>query len=117
MQAWKDQKPLTVHIDDTLHLVVSDSTCTAVASNYTAYSNTVYLILSPGIPGCSSDAAGAAVFRVGQMNVNADSLKGCLSTALSAYLSGKRVQIFFDPSTPACFSNALSVGGTTGQCN
>lgn len=31
MQAWKDQKPLTVWVDDSLHIAGADSTCAATA--------------------------------------------------------------------------------------
>lgn len=94
------------------------STChriTAV-SNYIAYSNTVYAILTPGIPGCSSDALGAVVFRVGEMGVTADSLKTLLATATAAYLGEKSVMIYYNNATSSCFSNVISVGGYAGQC-
>jgi hypothetical protein len=92
----------------------SCQTVTAV-TNFTAHSNTVVLALSPGIASCN-DGTGKAVFQVGEMGVTADSLKGYLATALSAYLAGKRVMIYYENSTSSCFSSVLSVGGYAGQC-
>lgn len=93
-------------------------TITAVV-NYTAHSNQILLALSPGITGCNTgaDAQGAVFFTVGQEDVSPDSLKGFLATALSAYLTGKRVQIFYNENTPTCYSSTIAVGGYAAQCN
>ena len=94
------------------------STCQTITavSNYIAYSSTVYVILSPGIPVCNNDAPGAAMFRAGKMGVTDDSLKTLLASATAAYLAGKRIQVFYDESAPTCFSNVVSIGGNAGQC-
>jgi hypothetical protein len=70
----------------------------------------------PGIPGCSSDAAGAALFRIGQMNVSADTMKSLLATLMAAYLGGKQVMIYYDNSNSFCYSSLVSIGGYSGQC-
>jgi hypothetical protein len=93
----------------------SCQTVTAV-TDYMAHSNSVYLILSPGIAGCNSDAPGAAVLRVGEMGVSADSIKGLTAMSMIAFLSGKRVMIYYDNSSSACFSSIISVGGFSAQC-
>src|SRR5262252_2994187 len=94
----------------------SDCQTVTAVSNYIAYSNTVALALYPGIPGCNSDVPGGVMFRVGQMNVNSDSLKTLLASSFAAHLAGKRVMIFYDPSTQYCFANVVSVSGYAGQC-
>jgi hypothetical protein len=94
----------------------SDCQTVTAVSNYIAYSNTVALALYPGIPGCNSDVPGGVMFRVGQMNVSSDSLKSLLASSFAAHLAGKRVMIFFDPSTQYCFANAISLSGYGGQC-
>jgi hypothetical protein len=93
----------------------SCQTITAV-SNYIAYSNTITVVLSPGIPGCASDAGGAVNFRVNQANVTLESLKSLLATTLTAYVSGKRVMVLYDETTPSCWGYSISVGGFAGQC-
>lgn len=94
----------------------SCQTITAV-SNYTTHESAVYVILSPGISGCHADAPGATKFKVGQMGVTADALKGFLATALAAYLSGKQVMIHYDETSPSCHASIISVGGWAAQCN
>src|SRR5712675_1371284 len=95
------------------------STCQTITavSDYTTHSNSVYLVLSPGIPGCSSDAAGAAILRVGQMGVTSDSIKSLMATSMIAYVAGKPVMIYYDNSSAACFASIISVGGYSAQCN
>ena len=89
-------------------------TVTAV-SNYLA-ADTIYLVFSPGIPGCSSDAPGAATWRIGQMGMTADTMKSFLATALTAFATGRQVMIYFENATPTCFASFISVGGYSGQC-
>lgn len=95
----------------------SCQTITAV-TNYIPWSNQVSLVLSPGVAPatCASDAPGVVNFRVGEKNVTADSLKSILATALSAHIAGKRIMVFYDPSTSACFASVLSIGGFAAQC-
>lgn len=90
-------------------------TVTAI-TNYTAHSNTIAAVLSPGIPGCLSDAPGVAYFQVGQMGVTADSLKSLLASLMSAQMSGVRVMIYYNDATASCLSSIVSVGGYSGQC-
>lgn len=85
-------------------------------TDYSAYSGSFYLVLSPGIQGCSSDVQGTAIFRVGQMGVTADTFKSLLASSYVAFTTGKRVMIYYDDSTPACFSSIISIGGYSAQC-
>lgn len=89
-------------------------TITGVA-NWTAHSSQIFVNLSPGIPGCMPNAGGPIAFKTGLMGVTDDLLKGYLATALSAYLSGKLVQIYYNNSS--CAANVIAVGGYYGQCN
>ena len=92
------------------------SSCQTITSvvNWTAYTPQIVVNLSPGIPACAPTAAGPIVFKVGQMGVTDELLKGYLATALAAYLSGKQVMIYYNNS---CAANILAVGGYYGQCN
>ena len=101
-----------------LALAAEWSACQTITgvSNYLAHSNDIRIALSPGAAGCANDSAGGVGFRVGQNGVTSDSIKAYLATALAAQLSGKRVMIYYDSSTSACFSSIISVGGFAGQC-
>lgn len=94
------------------------SSCQVVTAitNYTAYSGTITAVLSPGIPGCSSDAPGVASFRIGEMGVTADSLRSLHASLMSAQAMGTRVMIFYNSATSACFASIVSVGGYSAQC-
>lgn len=95
----------------------SCQTITAV-TDYLANNNAVYVILSPGISACHSDAPGSVIFTVGQMNVTSSNINSLTASLLSAYVSGKQVMIYYDETTaPACYSQVVSIGGMTGNCN
>ncbi len=92
------------------------SECQTIISvtNWTAHTSQITVNFSPGIPGCTPETSGPIVFKTGQDGVTDDSLKGYLATALSAYLSGKRVMVYYNES---CFANIIAVGGYYGQCD
>ena len=85
-------------------------TITAV-SDYLAYSNSVQLAFSPGIPGC-----GVGSFVVGQGGVTSTNVNSLLATSLAAFTAGKQVMIYYDNSTSNCYSTIVAVGGYSGQC-
>jgi hypothetical protein len=77
----------------------------------------VLLALSPGIASCAgAGITGAAMFMVGQEGVAATDLGGFLAASLTAISSGRQVQVAYDDTTSPCYSVAISVGGTNGQC-
>jgi hypothetical protein len=96
------------------------SSCQTITSvsDYTAYSNSFYLNLSPGIPGCSADTAGGALYRIGMANVTADSYKSLVASTMVAFITSRQVMIYYDSSQPpACFASIVSLGGYANQCN
>jgi hypothetical protein len=98
------------------------SSCQTVTgvSNYMALSNSVYLTLSPGIPGCNA-STGTSVssvgFAIGQEGVSATNIESYLATGLTAMSTGSQVTIYYDTSTaPQCYSMVLAVHGYANQC-
>jgi hypothetical protein len=100
------------------HSAPAWSSCQTITAltDYIAYSNSISLVLSPGIPNCNGDTTGTAIIRVGQFGVTADGIKSLFATANVAFVTGKRVMVYYDNSTPSCFSSIISVGGYSGQC-
>jgi hypothetical protein len=100
----------------TTELWTGCETITAV-SNYLAYNNSVSVVVSPAISGCTADGIGGSVaFTIGQDNVTSTNADGFLATALAAFASGQQVTIYYDNSTGACNGVILSVGGYAAQC-
>ena len=96
------------------------SSCQTITSvtDYTAYSSSFYLNLSPGISGCVADTTGAVLYRIGMAGVTADSYKSLVASTMLAFVTGKQVMIYFDTSQPpACFASIISLGGYANQCN
>jgi hypothetical protein len=97
----------------------SCQTVTAV-SNYLAYSNSIYLTLSPGISGCtgnSGSSVSAVGFVVGQEGVTSTNINALLATSLAALTAGHQVMVYYDASTaPQCNSQIVAVGGFAAQC-
>ena len=89
-------------------------------TNYLAYNTanpSISVALSPGLPGCVSDAPGGTSFALQQLPSGAtvDTLKSLLGMLLAAQSSGTRVMIFYDPAN-SCAASIVSVGGYSGQC-
>lgn len=96
------------------------SSCQTITSvtDYTAYSSSFYLNLSPGISGCSADTNGGVIYRIGMAGVTADSYKSLVASSMIAFLTGKQVMLYYDSSqAPACFASIVSLGGYANQCN
>ena len=89
-------------------------------SDYLAYSNSVYLVISPAITGCNGSTGGngsAVDFAVGQEAVTSANVNSFLAVALAAYSSGHQVKIYYDnATTPQCYSMIVAVGGYYGEC-
>ncbi|WP_129779895.1 hypothetical protein [Peristeroidobacter soli] len=89
-------------------------------TNYLGFNTTnpsISVALSPGIPGCVSDAPGGVSFALQQLapGSTVDALKTFLAQLLTAQASGTRVMVFYDPAT-SCSAQIVSVGGYSGQC-
>ena len=96
------------------------SSCQTISSftDYTSYSNSNYLNLSPGVSGCATDSNGGVILRVGAAGVTADQYKTLYATIMLAYSLGKQMMVYYDTSqAPACFASIVSIGGYTNQCN
>ena len=92
-------------------------TVTGVVHEPIGANGNVLLSLSPGIASCAAAGiAGAAMFMVGQEGVAATDLGGFLADSLAAISSGRQVQVAYDNTTGPCYSVAVAVGGTNGQC-
>jgi hypothetical protein len=99
---------------------VTWSSCQTITSvtDYTAYSNSFYLNLSPGIAGCIADTNGGVLYRIGVAGVTADSYKSLVASTMTAFIIGKQVMIYYDASQPpACFASIISIGGYANECN
>jgi hypothetical protein len=94
------------------------SSCQTVTgvSNYIAFGNQVIIALSPGLP-CSVPVGvpGGVSFVIGTNGITANNINTFLASALSAYATGQRVQLYYDDA--ACGGLIISNGGITGQCN
>ena len=93
-------------------------TITGVVHEPIGPSGNIILSLSPGIAGCNpAGIPGAAMFMVGQEGLAATDLGGFLADSLAAISSGRQVQVAYDNASGApCYSDAIAVGGTNGQC-
>ena len=61
-------------------------------------------------PGCTNANNPKYLYvAVGHNGVTADGVKAMLSTALAAFLSGKRIQAAFEDSTSECYINRLLI--------
>lgn len=86
-------------------------------SNYMVY-NQFILALSPGIPGCTSTVngvSGAITFQAGTNSVTSESMNALLASSLTAYTSGKSMQIYYD-NAAGCFGQLIANGGYAGGC-
>ena len=96
------------------------STCQTITgvTNYIPYNSSVWLSLSPGIPGCAyGGVPGAAAFMIGMNGVDATNINGLLASFLTAMSVGRAVLIYYDNSSSTCYSQMIAVGGMTGdQC-
>lgn len=93
-------------------------TVTAVA-DYLAYSNNVWITVTPAISGCTVNANGTGwiSFAENQEGVTNTTISSILAVALSAYSSGHQVAIYYDTATaPTCYSAIIAVGGYYGEC-
>jgi hypothetical protein len=96
------------------------SSCQTITSvtDYTAYSSSFYLNLSPGVPGCTADTNGGVLYRIGAAGVTSDSYKNLIASTLFAMAMGKQVMLYYDTTqAPACFVSVISIGGYANQCN
>ena len=96
------------------------SSCQTITSftDYTSYSNSIYLNLSPGMSGCATDTNGGVIMRINTAGVTADQYKNLYATIMLSYSLGKQVMVYADTSaTPACFISIVSIGGYANQCN
>jgi hypothetical protein len=93
------------------------SSCQTVTgvSNYVAFGNQVIVALSPGLP-CTVPVGvpGGVAFVIGTNGITASNISTFLASALSAYATGQRVQLYYDDT--ACGGLIVSNGGITGQC-
>ena len=94
------------------------SSCQTVTgvSNYVAFGNQVIVALSPGLP-CTVPVGvpGGVAFVIGTNGITASNINTFLASALSAYATGQRIQLYYDDT--ACGGLIISNGGITGQCN
>lgn len=94
------------------------SSCQTVTgvSNYIAFGNQVIVALSPGLP-CTVPVGvpGGVSFVIGTNGITTANINTFLASALSAYATGQKVQLYFDDA--ACSGLIISNGGITGQCN
>lgn len=95
------------------------STCQTITSvtDYTAYNNSIYMNLYPGITGCSADTTGGAIIQM-SATLSLDQYKNLYATTMLAYSLNKPVTLYYDNSqAPACFVQVVSIGGYTNSCD
>jgi hypothetical protein len=94
------------------------SSCQTVTGvvNYIPFNSSVWLSLSPGIPGCSyAGTPGAAAFMAGVNGVDLTNINGLLAGSLTALSIGKGVMILYDNTSSNCYGQTMAVGGLTGS--
>jgi hypothetical protein len=87
-------------------------------SNYIPGSQALILNVSPAASGCMSSVdgvAGTITFQATHFGVVASDLSSILASSLTAYVTGKTVQIYYDDSA-GCFGQLISSGGYSGAC-
>src|SRR5262245_49036972 len=87
-------------------------------SNYIPSDNALVLAVSPAVAGCTSTVngvAGTITFKAGTLSVTSANLNSILASALTAYASGKSLQLLYDNSS-GCFGENIANGGYSGVC-
>ena len=96
------------------------SSCQTITSvvEQTAFNNSFYVNLAPGVSGCAADTSGEVLYRIGMAGVTTDTYRGLIASTLAAFLTGKQVMVFYDASqAPTCFASIIAIGGYANQCN
>ena len=87
-------------------------------ADYRDVESSVYLGISPGLPGCTYSGVNRVRFHLGANGVTADGMKGALAIGMVAYTTQKQVKLYYDTSSaPFCNTNLIAIGGGDNTCN
>ena len=87
-------------------------------NNYIPANNAIIVVLDPAVPGCQSavnGVSGAVNFDAGFNGVPVTGLSPLLASILTAYTTGKQVQLYYD-NAAGCYGQIVANGGFGGQC-
>lgn len=79
--------------------------------DYTSYNGSLAITLSPS-PTWASGPCGSSgvVFAEGNQGVTSDTIKNTIAMAITAFVTGQQVTIFYDTSTSSCNAVIIQLG-------
>lgn len=102
----------------------SDCQTITGVTDYRGLTNSVIITTYPGVKDingilCSAmgSKTGSVRVAIGRLGQTADTAKGALTLATTAYVTGKKMVFQYDNATSSCDVKIVSIGGYGAQCN